>query len=512
MGDGNGKTRTKLATRARPLVAIGVAGVFLGLIAWSVLDVQLGADESHRHRIEALEDTAHIVNLFHAGEQARIALEIARLRTELRAQALWANLGGAVAEGNAAGTARETQAVEGRQLEGLLRRNLAGSGSWNALELIVAGHDGLQVLGFENRVGRVLKRDWDEKQEGVAKALWYTDEVRRAIDSSGRRVERGDVSFERMARQENDQETSPNADSQLIERPIQRVAIGLHEPGELVQGVLVVTMDPVGYAGRLSELAREGQQINLVSLEGRPLDSAASPDQANRFAGIAARIFAAEVLPEVFEADGLLVLGRPLSGPEGVVSNLLALVETGSVSRGFPAWRATAWPGIVGVVAFLSVLSISLLYIQSPAPQAVATVAAAPNVEDPEIVIENARFSVREWLADVRGCLEREAATRGLSLDLRVEKTLPDEANGDVAWLGGLVVAMGREALDATAVDRVNLRVYEDAADVLRIEIDAGNVDLAPVAGMRVVARSMGGRIETAAGGRLALVVPSGMA
>jgi hypothetical protein len=122
------------------------------------------------------------------------------------------------------------------------------------------------------------------------------------------------------------------------------------------------------------------------------------------------------------------------------------------------------------------------------------------NLTQSEISISSQVFSLREWLANIRGCLEREAATWGLGFDLRIERAVPDRVDGDPAWLGGLVVAMGREALDATSDSQVKVKVYDEAGDTLRIEVDAGNVGLAPVAGMQEVACSVGGEFRIGAG------------
>ena len=126
--------------------------------------------------------------------------------------------------------------------------------------------------------------------------------------------------------------------------------------------------------------------------------------------------------------------------------------------------------------------------------------------------IQREPIVLREWLADVRGCLEREAATRGLAVDLRCERGLPDDLRADPGWLGGLLVAMGREALDATAADKVSLEVLEGADDALRFELDAAGSSLAPVAGMRQIATSLGGHLESGDAGRLTLVLPEALA
>ena len=151
-------------------------------------------------------------------------------------------------------------------------------------------------------------------------------------------------------------------------------------------------------------------------------------------------------------------------------------------------------------------------------PRDSASSVAAPaglsgeNEDAAGIALENESILIREWLADVRGCLEREAATRGLRFDLRCEKSLPEDLRSDPGWLGGLVVAMGREALDATDEEGVVLEVREGEGDSLRMEIDAGGVPLAPVGGMQQIASQMGARLEPAEAGRIALVLPAALA
>jgi len=128
------------------------------------------------------------------------------------------------------------------------------------------------------------------------------------------------------------------------------------------------------------------------------------------------------------------------------------------------------------------------------------------------IALENQAILIREWLSDIRGCLEREAATRGLRFDLRCERSLPEDIRSDPGWLGGLVVAMGREALDATEGEGVVVEVREAAGDSLHVEFDAGGASLVPVGGMQEVATQMGARLERGEAGRIALVLPAVLA
>lgn len=118
------------------------------------------------------------------------------------------------------------------------------------------------------------------------------------------------------------------------------------------------------------------------------------------------------------------------------------------------------------------------------------------------------RIILRDWLADVRGCLEREAASRGLTLVLRCDRALPREVELDPNWLGGLLIALGREALDATRASRVALDVYATEAAGLRFELDAGDTTLAAGSGMRTAALRLGAALDAPGRGRVAVEFP----
>ena len=142
------------------------------------------------------------------------------------------------------------------------------------------------------------------------------------------------------------------------------------------------------------------------------------------------------------------------------------------------------------------------------AQQLKSRIQSEQDVRDDSAAMARSRFVLREWLSDVRGCLEREAATRGLSLDLRCERALPEELESDPGWLGGLIVAMGREALDATADQKIVLEVADDAGETIRFEVDAGSVELTPLDAMERLAKEIGASFERGRPRRLALVVP----
>ena len=155
------------------------------------------------------------------------------------------------------------------------------------------------------------------------------------------------------------------------------------------------------------------------------------------------------------------------------------------------------------------------LQIDSALPCALAAAASEElqaDAGEESTPIRRERFVLRDWLADVRGCLEREAATRGLTLDLRCERSLPREIEQDPLWLGGLLVSLGREALDATRESRVALEVTGESDSALRFEIDAGDTDLAAVKGMHVIAGRLGAELDKRGPGRLAVVIPGTVA
>ena len=507
MDDATGESK---ARKMRWGAAGAVMLAWAGLAGWAVHDLERNRLDAEGFLEANLETAATIAETLVAADQASIDSELRRLRTELRAQDVWTHPGvldragqpGPIESDAGAPSEPNERAVELRRIESVLRRALAGSASLSTLELVVAGHDGLAVVGVE-REGenlRTIRRAGNER-EGMAKALWYADEVSRAIVSSGRRIERGEVSFEGA-----------------IERPIARAVIGLHEPGELVQGALVASVDLSGIVLKLSAVVPSGLRLTLTSVEGRVLDPtrAAEPGSADRMAALAARIFDSGGTEGAFAADGFLVLGRPLVPGEGEVATALAVLEGEKPARGLAAWLASGWPASLVVLALVSGLAIvGLLRPRVSSAGSMETIrVSAPSAanEASGIALENQAILIREWLSDIRGCLEREAATRGLRFDLRCERSLPEDIRSDPGWLGGLVVAMGREALDATEGEGVVVEVREAAGDSLHVEFDAGGASLVPVGGMQEVATQMGARLERGEAGRIALVLPAVLA
>jgi hypothetical protein len=476
------------------LLIVAVVGASL----WAIRDVSLRREQARAERSELIRDLSGLANMLFLADEARIDGLVERLRVELRAQQLWSDSQTVVTLGM---PGDERTQIDARRLHGVLRRGLTANEDVSALELIVAGHDGLSSFRLERGPAGQAREGIDsDTREGIAKALWYADEVRRSVVSAGRRVERSDLSFESIGD---------------AEHPILRVAIGLHDPAELVQGAIVASIDVAAFAARLETIPTANAEITLLMPDGRGLTARSAVSEIDaRNSALATRVLGAAELPEVFEARGRLIYGLPMSHVDGSRANLLVLVEADAPAVGIAAWLRTPWPIALALIGLASGLALWALW-RSPSTagrdrEAFASALStgdASSTESDQIEIARESFVLREWLADIRGCLERDAAMRGLALDLRCDRSLPEELEGDPGWLGGLVVAMGREALDATSGDRVRLDVMEDAGDRLRFELGANGIEFGPVSVMEEVAQRIGAHFESGREGRVALIV-----
>lgn len=488
------------------LFAVGWVGfAVIGLVAWSVVDVESRGERERRARGERIRDLGRVANTLFLAEEARIDSLVQRLRVELRAQGLWTESG---IVGALVSTNEDRSAIDGRRLHSILRRALDSADEFTAFELVVAGHDGLATIRLEKKLGVATQESLGQReQEGLTKALWYSDVVRRSVVSVGRRVERADLVFE------------PLGD---VEHPILRVAMGLHDPGALIQGSIVVSIDLGGLARRLERTASAPFLLTVLTSVGRRLGPFSPVTETDsRFAALAARVSETAELPEVFEADGQLVYGLSMAHADGGRAELILLVETEAPAIGLSAWAATSWPGSLIVLGGVAGIAIwGLLWRADPDPLQVDSsesrveahaANASPSSEGTAIEISRESCVLRDWLADVRSCLERDASTRGLALELRCERSLPVEFESDPGWLGGLLVAMGREALEATSGDGLVVEVLEDVGGTLRFEIVAEGVELGMVQAMEQVAGRIGGCFETAREGRIALVLQSAL-
>lgn len=547
--------RSKKSTKS-PLEAAGRSSLprrlAYGAAAGLILVLGLGGFDLLRERRQALaegdaslRDLARVSEALWSADEARIQALLARLRIELRTDARW------VATRTEANAPADPAAI--RSTRTLLRRALEGTPEIRSIDLVVAGQEGLSSL----RVSPDPDADLAAADEGsdldrdlLVKALWYSEEVQHAVEARGRRVARGALTIDSV-------EGSP--------RPAVRAAIALHDGDEIVQGALVATIELGPLGTRLASLASAETRFALVAPDGTrigdspnpptgPFEALEKPAEAgaedesdstdeSEGADASEQDEGAEVAapgsaaPSIRETAGLrsLVVPAPEAG-EGAPSVLFWIERDAPASLLMGFLRG---PWILAVLGFGALIGSLFAWDRAlqragsssfgaTATRRASRVAAeggaaksfarsgfeeeAVSADGDETPIRRERFVLRDWLADVRGCLEREAATRGLTLDLRCETSLPREIEQDPLWLGGLLVSLGREALDATRASRVALEVTGVDESGLRFEIDAGPSDLEAVAGMTVLASRLGAELDERRPGRLAIVVPDALA
>lgn len=501
------------------------AGLVVLCAALATLDLRSERARSIESGDAAIRALARVAAALREADEARIHALLARLRIELRSNGLWTGLEPVGESGSAAAVAAA------RQRDTLLRRAIEGSDDVRTIELVVAGPKGLvsASVGSEggSGVAQISLAEADADPAARAKARWYSPVVQEAARANGRRVARGSAV----------RASGPSGDAATIE-----VVLAMHDAEDLVQGVLIATIELAPLANRLGGLASAATRFALVLPDGSSIAPSLHAPRGSITALLGPDGQISGEAAEIVEGDGLRSLLEPVP-----------MVEADGVELGFwlerdaplPFGQAAMRSPWLATLFALTLLTLTLFRwdrdratrglaagaaacvpVTRPAPvetraaepsasrQVEAPGSAARNLEapaaDPEpLPVRHERFVLREWLADVRGCLEREAATRGLTLDLRCERALPREIEQDPLWLGGLLVSLGREALDATNSTRVALEVTGEGSDRLRFEIDAGDTDLAGAAGMGVLAVRLGATIEATRRGRIAIVAPS---
>lgn len=508
-----------VAARGRgrlPRFTLVALALLLAGLAWAGI-------ESTRARRLALADAdaslaslARIADALWSADQSRIHALLARLRIELRAHSGWNAL--------PAPEGREGPKVS-RATDNLLRRALDGTPDVVALELVVAGADGLTLTRIEPGPAQPAAAAGLDL-EALATTRWYADEAQEAVAAHGRRV-----AWSRPVALGDGEST------QFIAHAV----IALHDADEVVQGVLVATIDLGAIATGLASLPTQGARLALVTRDGRTIGASPVRLAADGVERLASADAGEGVgIGEILERDGRRSLVQPVPGRDGRTAELFFWIERDApislarrlLSGGWSAALAAlgllvgaAWSRDRAIRAGVPGFEAGDPRSGSPGRGARARgprVAAesplrgpgaeddSPSGRDPEVRRE--RIVLREWLADLRGCLEREAASRGLTLDLRCERSLPREIEHDPLWLGGLVIALGREALDATSASRVALEVMPASEGGLRFEIDAGEGASAPAIGMERVAERLGASLVRAERGRLAVVVEGALA
>lgn len=504
--------------RKTPILA---GGLLLAAIAVAGLDLVRERSAALASGEAELQATGRVAEALVGAEDARIQALLARLRIELRSNGGFAAFGAAGEKGVDAGIVR--------RIDNLLRRALEGTPEIVAFDFVVAGQDGIQGLHFDPATAPLREVESGSEAADRAKELWYADEVVEAVEAKGRRIVRGAVTVEAFGEGQ---------------RALARAVIALHDDEDVVQGALVATLDHVPLGTRLASLSTEAVRFALVTGQGARIAGTAevaSESVANRVAAALAVEADAEAAPAIAAEGGVRSLVRPASAEDTGGGALYFWIETDEPA---PLWRAGLlgpWPLALAGLGLLVGVSVSrpgaiagaagtpmaaargvgraaaALASRRPAAEQNGSAldgagSGAEGSEGDEPAIRRERFVLRDWLADVRGCLEREAASRGLTLVLRCDRALPREIEQDPHWLGGLLVSLGREALDATSATRVALEVRGGDDRALRFDLDAGEADLEPVGGMTAIAGRLGGAFEKGARGRLALVIPGALA
>jgi hypothetical protein len=522
------KSSSSLATSLGPLrrprlLAVLAAASLVACTALAYVSVRRERAQAIASADAALLGLGRVADALWQADDARIHALLARLRIELRSDADWSK-GPATASGDAP-----------RHIDTLLRRALEGAADVRSIDWIVAGQEGLNLARIEpGPRSRDESEDADATQARADRAteLWYADDVQAAVAANGRRIVRGPVEFVKAGEEE---------------RPIVRVALALHDAEDVVQGALVAELDLQPLARRLSNLSSESVRLAVATHDGRVLADNERPPGHGFEAGMAGLTGESageappiveegsfrslvRAVPQMGEEPGKLVFWLEHDGPAPIGARLVrsgwaaaltsmvllvaALLAWDRVGAGERTTATTTRQGSAGRRARESKAPAGVFARRvegdSKAGPRDSDANGEPDAGSDAITRE--AFVLRDWLADVRGCLEREAASRGLTLDLRCERGLPRQLEQDPSWLGGLLVSLGREALDATRASRVALEVFEEGAGDLRFELDAGETEIVATPGADEIAFRLGAVLEPCGRGRLAIRLPGAFA
>jgi len=498
--------------RAAALLSLGLLVAVTGFAAFERGRARQRAVEAGDAELRAM---ARVAEALGQADSARIQALLARLRIELRAQGRWSAIGARAGDAPAG-----FEPEDRRRLDTLLRRALEGTADLRAIDLVVAGPGGLSSIRLD--ASGASDAATEPADAGAsARALWYASDVERAGVANGRRIARSEVL--------RDEAGAPGEASQ-------RATIALHDADDVVQGVLVATLDLAPLGERLGALASADNRFALLGADGLPIGTArhapigAPPvladlpaveaDAPAPIGALGGHRRLVQPLPLVDAGEPGLVVWLERDAPASLVGTLVASPWSWALSmQGLLTAALFAWDGERARAGLQRTRAERRARAVEPAEAEARTALPIPAARpaDPAATPGSPRpsperFVLREWLADVRGCLEREAATRGLTLDLRCERALPREVVQDPLWLGGLLVCLGREALDATRASRVALEVSGEPDDGLRFDLDAGDSDLVPAPGANALAARLGAELASGARGRLAIRLPGALA
>lgn len=458
--------------------------------------------------------------------------------------------------------AQDPKDVARRQLRSALRRALQASDEIRAFRILMADEQGIS----EHRFGRETVTAAGRARRAPTRSdrieeLWYEEDVRRAVAAAGRQVESspwtGQGSGEGRGSQAAARRTIALHDSDDL---IQGVLVA-----ELDPSVWIAELSSrAGSAGTLELRSLQGRSLvdavdEVDELDRRALEWAAQPRPSGAAAGLFeshGRLIAGGRLEASgATGSGLIWIART-AAPASLWTSagrspwslaVLALI----LATGLTGWSLGVGPEPGGGEASDSAApeasdppcgarenpGTGRLADESPgSSEAIDEGGAVDGVEPVGRRIEpldpNAKreavdevdevdevdasmspgaepepFVLRDWLSDVRSCLEREAARRGLALEMRCARGLPAEIESDPVALGALLLALGRDALDETAGTGISIDIVGSPEADLRFELDVGDGSLLPPPGLGRFARTLGAEIELDSDHRIALVL-----
>lgn len=516
-----------------------ILGSYLGWTFWQAEQDAARLDAARRQAVVRRVELAASLQTNRAREDRS---RLAKLRLEIRSTVRWSadHLSESGRLGIDPGTATRPENSDAVRLHQLVQEALSDWDGAAAIELLVAGPDGI----WTHRVERT--------QNGLAisappKTLWYAPAVQRALAAQGQAAFTGEMRWEEPRANDID---SPGTAANRPKQPRGRLAIALQSPPEKVEGAIIVSLDAERWSMDLAGLVAgleveteaeraEDVSLALLSPAGRILGKAPSPlgdlDASATESFLSQLADEGEGLSPFSEAQGRYVFARAL--PREAADPVAAVIvgTTPEPLRGFPAWWARGYGyGFIALVLLAGLqwltrrVRVDPAIVQyevlgeaplAPRPQQSVSEPSTAEDSDPPIsaVLPQPPMEPRavgEWLGDVRGCLERDAAREGQALVVRCERGLGDAVVADSIRLGGLFVAVGRRALDAAAsssaqaASPVKIEIRRDKPDQLRFEVDVPGLGPEIRAHLTSAAQQLGAAFEDPLSGDLALAIP----
>ena len=523
------------------------AGLILGsYVGWTFWEAEKNAARVDAQRRQAVVRRVELAASLQTNRAREDRSRLAKLRLEIRSAVRWSadhlpNDGRLDIETGKASGAEDSDAA---RLHQLVQDALSDWDGAAAIELLVAGSDGI----WTHRVERT--------PNGVAisappRTLWYAPTVQRALAAQGNTAFTGEIRWEERR---GAADSPPAAGADRPQKPHGRLAMALQGPKEKVQGVIIVSLDAERWAMDLAGLGAgldsspgtaaqaahtEAVSLALLTPAGRSVGRGPSP--LGDFDASATESFLSQLaepnegLAPFSESTGRYVFARALARQSADPVAAVIVGTTPAPPRGLDAWWARGYGyGCIALICLASLqwftrrVRIDPAIVQYEVLGDEETIrrerananedgADAPAVHEvPEPLPDPPREprAVGEWLGDVRGCLERDAAREGKALVLRCERGLGDAIVEDSIRLGGLFVAVGRRALSAVPPappgqsSPVKIEIRRGDPDQLRLEVGTPGIASEIRAHLDSAAQQMGAAFQETAGGALAIEIP----